>query len=147
MQKYVVLTNSHMLIVQRLEYPSLLLARSHRDDKKKPPIPKDRWLFLYSKLDALYFLCRCRFNSLRCLCLRIFLRRFLITLPTMSPHLIRQITCPTVFNRFFQSMALHEFCNRTGKSDDKTFFEAPLGHLAHRQCTKHQSLGSVRFAL
>jgi len=44
-------------------------------------------------------------------------------------------------------MALHEFCNRTGKSDDKTFFEAPPDHLAHRQCSKHQSLGSVRFAL
>ena len=29
-----------------------------------------------------YFLCRCRFKSFRCLCLRIFLRRFLITLPT-----------------------------------------------------------------
>ena len=28
-----------------------------------------------------YFLWRCRFNNLRCLCLRIFLRRFLITLP------------------------------------------------------------------
>jgi hypothetical protein len=28
-----------------------------------------------------YFLWRCRLNSLRCLCLRIFLRRFLITLP------------------------------------------------------------------
>lgn len=28
-----------------------------------------------------YFLCRCRLSSLRCLCLRIFLRRFLITLP------------------------------------------------------------------
>lgn len=27
-------------------------------------------------------LCRWRFSSLRCLCLRIFLRRFLITLPT-----------------------------------------------------------------
>lgn len=29
-----------------------------------------------------YFLCRCRFKSFRCLCLRIFLRRFLMTLPT-----------------------------------------------------------------
>lgn len=29
----------------------------------------------------LYFLCRCRFRSLRCLCFRIFFRRFLITLP------------------------------------------------------------------
>lgn len=29
-----------------------------------------------------YFLCRCRLKSFRCLCLRIFLRRFLITLPT-----------------------------------------------------------------
>ena len=29
-----------------------------------------------------YFLWRCRFSSLRCLCLRIFLRRFLMTLPT-----------------------------------------------------------------
>ena len=28
-----------------------------------------------------YFLWRCRFSNLRCLCLRIFLRRFLITLP------------------------------------------------------------------
>ena len=31
--------------------------------------------------ERVYFLCRCRFRSLRCLCLRIFLRRFLITLP------------------------------------------------------------------
>lgn len=31
-----------------------------------------------------YFLCRCRFRSLRCLCLRIFFRRFLITLPTLT---------------------------------------------------------------
>lgn len=30
-----------------------------------------------------YFLCRCRLRSFRCLCLRIFLRRFLMTLPTM----------------------------------------------------------------
>lgn len=28
-----------------------------------------------------YFLCRCRLSSFRCLCFRIFLRRFLITLP------------------------------------------------------------------
>jgi hypothetical protein len=34
-----------------------------------------------------YFLCRCRFRSLRCLCLRIFLRRFLMTLPNgLSPR-------------------------------------------------------------
>ena len=32
-----------------------------------------------------YFLCRWRFRSLRCLCLRIFFRRFLITLPTWAP--------------------------------------------------------------
>ncbi len=32
--------------------------------------------------EAIYFLCRCRFRSFRCLCFRIFLRRFLITLPT-----------------------------------------------------------------
>ena len=31
-----------------------------------------------------YFLCRCRLRSFRCLCLRIFLRRFLITLPTID---------------------------------------------------------------
>ncbi len=31
-----------------------------------------------------YFLCRARFKSFRCLCFRIFLRRFLITLPTGS---------------------------------------------------------------
>ena len=30
-------------------------------------------------------LCRCRFSSFRCLCLRIFLRRFLITLPNGYP--------------------------------------------------------------
>jgi hypothetical protein len=30
-------------------------------------------------------LCRCRFSSFRCLCFRIFLRRFLITLPTNLP--------------------------------------------------------------
>jgi hypothetical protein len=34
-----------------------------------------------------YFLCRCRFRSLRCLCFRIFLRRFLITLPLGVPRL------------------------------------------------------------
>lgn len=34
--------------------------------------------------EAVYFLCRCRLRSLRCLCFRIFLRRFLITLPTGS---------------------------------------------------------------
>ncbi len=32
-----------------------------------------------------YFLWRCRLRSLRCLCLRIFFRRFLITLPTRAP--------------------------------------------------------------
>jgi hypothetical protein len=32
-----------------------------------------------------YFLCRCLLRSLRCLCLRIFFRRFLITLPTRAP--------------------------------------------------------------
>ncbi len=36
-----------------------------------------------------YFLWRCRFNSLRCLCLRIFLRRFLMTLPTGLLPLLR----------------------------------------------------------
>ncbi len=41
----------------------------------------------HSVTTKLYFLCRCRFNSLRCLCLRIFLRRFLITLPNgLSPR-------------------------------------------------------------
>lgn len=34
--------------------------------------------------DRIYFLWRCRLRSLRCLCLRIFLRRFLITLPTFG---------------------------------------------------------------
>lgn len=41
----------------------------------------------------LYFLCRARFSSFRCLCFRIFLRRFLITLPTgclRAPRLQRQ---------------------------------------------------------
>ena len=31
-----------------------------------------------------YFLCRCRFKSFRCLCFRIFLRRFLMTLPKVT---------------------------------------------------------------
>ncbi len=36
-----------------------------------------------------YFLCRWRFRSLRCLCFRIFFRRFLMTLPMWAPSLLR----------------------------------------------------------
>jgi hypothetical protein len=49
-----------------------------------------------------YFLCRARFNSFRCLCFRIFLRRFLITLPTgylRAPRLQRRSVRMESFRR------------------------------------------------
>lgn len=44
--------------------------------------------------EKLYFLWRCRLRSLRCLCLRIFFRRFLTTLPTISPLSIKIKSSP-----------------------------------------------------
>ena len=38
-----------------------------------------------------YFLWRCRLRSLRCLCLRIFFRRFFTTLPTVSPMSLKTL--------------------------------------------------------
>ena len=56
-----------------------------RTTKKRPPFHSNRRSFSLFDVQRNYFLWRCRFRSLRCLCLRIFLRRFLTTLPTISP--------------------------------------------------------------
>ena len=64
------------------------VVRGRIDDGKKRKAPRphrsvDRGA-IWRKMGRCgsYFLCRARFKSFRCLCFRIFLRRFLITLPT-----------------------------------------------------------------
>jgi len=47
-------------------------------------------------------LCRCRFSNLRCLCLRIFLRRFLITLPNGYPLRKREKQRDTLLAQLYQ---------------------------------------------
>lgn len=70
-----------MGIMRRSERAVSLFGRSSSERRRKRERKRER------KRKGAYFLCRCRLSSLRCLCLRIFLRRFLITLPNgSSPH-------------------------------------------------------------
>ena len=79
------------LMIRRLSRPQLhivdegIAPRRPIDSLETPTPTRTESAMQHRFNQPIYFLWRCRFRSLRCLCLRIFLRRFLITLPTGSP--------------------------------------------------------------